>query len=68
LRPKEIETSKNREPQNVRANYLNLKPIATEAFGGRMKTLWKTVWDNTDLAKVELWTEELDKKSSSNHY
>jgi hypothetical protein len=44
------------------ANYPNIKPVATEAFGGRIKILGKTVTDNTDMAKVETWAEQLGKK------
>jgi hypothetical protein len=42
-----------------------VKPVATEAFGGRMKILRKIVLVNLDLAKVETWAEELGKKFSS---
>jgi hypothetical protein len=51
--------------ETVLANYPNVKPVATEAFGGRMKMLGRTIFDNIDLAKVEAWAEELGKKFSS---
>ncbi|UCH31880.1 MAG: hypothetical protein JSV05_00290 [Candidatus Bathyarchaeota archaeon] len=47
---------------NVLANYPNVKTVATEAFGGRMKMLWKTVLDNFDQAKIRAWAEKLGSK------
>jgi menaquinone-dependent protoporphyrinogen IX oxidase len=47
---------------NVLVNYPNFKPIATEAFGGRIKILGKMVSDSSDMAKVRVWAEELGKK------
>lgn len=44
------------------ANYPNIQPVSTEAFGGRIKILGKMVSDTTDLAKVEAWAETLGKK------
>ncbi len=63
--PEKYQKAKIEYIENVLANYPNVKPIATEAFGGRMKVLWKT-WDYTDLAKVEAWAEELGKIFISN--
>ena len=48
--------------ENTLAKYPNINPVSTEAFGGRIKILRKTMVDNTDLAKVEAWAEELGKK------
>lgn len=41
---------------------IHIKPVAAEAFGGRIKILVKTVSDNRDMAKVRAWAEELGKK------
>ena len=47
---------------NVLVNYPNFKPMAAEAFGGRIKILGKIVSDSSDMAKVRAWAEELGKK------
>ena len=44
------------------AKYPKISPVSTEAFGGRIRYFGKTMVDNTDLAKVEAWAEELGKK------
>jgi hypothetical protein len=44
------------------AKYPKINPIGAEAFGGRIRYLRKTMLDNTDLAKVHVWAEELGKK------
>lgn len=41
--------------------YPNLKPVAAEAFGGRMKIFFKTT-DNRDVDKVRAWADEVGKK------
>jgi menaquinone-dependent protoporphyrinogen oxidase len=46
----------------VLANYPNVKTVATEAFGGRMKLLGKTLFDNVDPAKIRAWAETLGSK------
>lgn len=46
----------------VLAKYPHIKPVAAEAFGGRMKMLGKTVKDNCDMDKVRVWAEEVGKK------
>jgi menaquinone-dependent protoporphyrinogen oxidase len=60
--PASYEKAKVKFVENTLANYPKIKPVATEAFGGRIKILGKTVTDNTDMAKVEAWAEELGKK------
>ena len=60
--PAKYQEAKVKFVENVLANYPNVKPVATEAFGGRMKILGKMVFDNLDLARVEAWAEELGKK------
>ncbi len=44
------------------AKYPKVNAVSTEAFGGRIKILGKTVSDSTDLSRVEAWAEELGKK------
>ena len=48
--------------KNVLAKYPHVKPVAIEAFGGRMKIMGKTVTDNYKAEKVKTWAEELGKK------
>jgi menaquinone-dependent protoporphyrinogen IX oxidase len=64
--PEKYEQAKVKFVENVLAEYPSVKPVATEAFGGRMKILGKTIFDNMNLAKVEAWAEELGKKFSEN--
>lgn len=45
---------------DVLANYPNLKTLSTEAFGGRMKVLGKTVFNKFDPNKVRSWAEKLN--------
>jgi menaquinone-dependent protoporphyrinogen IX oxidase len=40
----------------------SLKPIAVEAFGGRMKMLGKVLWDSRDQSKVREWAIALGKQ------
>ncbi len=47
---------------DVLAKYPHVKPIAAEAFGGRMKMFGKTVEDNCDMEKVRAWADEVGKK------
>lgn len=51
--PEKYATAKTKFLDNVLPNYPNVQPVSTEAFGGRMKILGKTVLDNINLAKVE---------------
>jgi menaquinone-dependent protoporphyrinogen IX oxidase len=60
--PKTYEDSCTKYLTNVLANYPNVKPVATEAFGGRMKILGKTVFDKFDPAKIRAWAENLGNK------
>lgn len=62
--PEKYEQAKVKYIENVLANYPNLVPVATEAFGGQMKILGKTIYNNMDLDKAEAWAEELGKKFS----
>ncbi len=60
--PKAYADAKAKFVEGTLAKYPNVNPVSTEAFGGRIKILGKTVSDNTDLAKVEAWAVELGKK------
>jgi menaquinone-dependent protoporphyrinogen IX oxidase len=48
--------------EDTLSKYPNINAVATEAFGGSVKMLGKTVTDNTDLSRVEAWAGELGKK------
>lgn len=48
--------------KNPLANHPNIEPVATEAFGGRMKILGITISDTTDTDKVEAWADKIGKK------
>jgi menaquinone-dependent protoporphyrinogen oxidase len=41
--------------------YPHVKPVAAEAFGGRMKIFGKMITDNYDVEKVKTWIEEVGK-------
>jgi len=58
--PKKYEEAYKNYVTDVLANYPNLKPISTEAFGGRMKILGKTVFDTFDSKKIKNWAEKID--------
>jgi menaquinone-dependent protoporphyrinogen oxidase len=60
--PGSYENAKARFVENTLSKYPKINPVSTEAFGGRIRMLRKTMVDNTDLAKVEAWAEELGKK------
>jgi menaquinone-dependent protoporphyrinogen IX oxidase len=62
--PKAYADAKAKFVENTLANYPNVNPVSTEAFGGRFKILGKTVTDTTDISRVEAWAEELGKKFS----
>jgi menaquinone-dependent protoporphyrinogen IX oxidase len=58
--PKNYEDACTKYLTDVLANYPDLKVVATEAFGGRMKVLGKTVFDNFKPEKIREWAEKLD--------
>ena len=60
--PNKYEEACTKYITDVLANYPNVKTVATEAFGGRMKMLWKTVFDNFNPAKIRAWAEKLGSK------
>ncbi len=63
--PESYANAKVKYIENVLVNYPEVKPVATEAFGGRAKILGKTLYNNIDFAKVTVWAEELGKKLSA---
>jgi menaquinone-dependent protoporphyrinogen IX oxidase len=60
--PGSHDNAKIRFAEHTLSKYPNINVVSTEAFGGRIRYLRKTMLDNTDLAKVEVWAEELGKK------
>ncbi len=60
--PGSYKNAKTKFVENTLAKYPKINPVGTEAFGGRIRYFRKTMVDNTDLAKVEVWAEELGKK------
>jgi len=60
--PGSYENAKAKFVENTMAKYPKINPVSTEAFGGRIRYFRKTMLDNTDLAKIEAWAEELGKK------
>jgi|WetSurMetagenome_2_1015567.scaffolds.fasta_scaffold05490_3 menaquinone-dependent protoporphyrinogen IX oxidase len=60
--PGSHDNAKTRFVEHTLAKYPNINVVSTEAFGGRIRYLRKTMLDNTDLVKVEVWAEELGKK------
>jgi menaquinone-dependent protoporphyrinogen IX oxidase len=58
--PEKYEEACTKYLADVLANYPNLKTVNTEAFGGRMKVLGKTVFDKFDPNKIRNWAEKLD--------
>jgi menaquinone-dependent protoporphyrinogen oxidase len=60
--PASYEKAKVKFIEDTLAKYPNINPVATEAFGGRVKMLGKTVTDDTDFSRIEAWAEELGKK------
>jgi len=60
--PKSHEQAITKYIKNVLEKYPHVKPVAVEAFGGRMKMLGKTIKDNCDMEKVRAWVEEVGKK------
>jgi len=60
--PGSHDNAKIRFVEHTIVKYPKINVVSTEAFGGRIRYLRKTMLDNTDLAKVEVWAEELGKK------
>jgi menaquinone-dependent protoporphyrinogen oxidase len=60
--PKKYDESCSKYLTDVLAQFPNLKTVATEAFGGRMKILGKQLFDNLDPAKIRAWAETVGSK------
>ena len=60
--PKNYEESCEKYVNEVLAKYPNVKTVATEAFGGRIKVLGRTLFNNIDAEKIRLWAEVLGNK------
>ena len=60
--PGSYENAKSGFVEKTLAKYPKVNVVSAEAFGGRIRYFGKTMVDNTDLAKVEVWAEELGKK------
>lgn len=58
--PKNYEDACTKYLTNVLANYPDLKVMSREAFGGRMKALGRTVFDNFKPEKIREWAEKLN--------
>ncbi len=56
------DTAKKKFVENTLAKYPKITAVSTEAFGGRIRYVGKTMVDNIDLAKVEAWALDLGKK------
>jgi menaquinone-dependent protoporphyrinogen oxidase len=62
--PKSHDEAVSKYLNTVLAKYPHVKPVATAAFGGRMKMFGKVQSDTCDPEKVRLWAEEVGKKLS----
>jgi menaquinone-dependent protoporphyrinogen IX oxidase len=60
--PGSHDNAKARLVDKTLTKYPLLSIEGSEAFGGRIRYFNRTMLDNTDLAKVETWAEELGKK------
>jgi menaquinone-dependent protoporphyrinogen oxidase len=60
--PGSYDNAKAKFVENTLAKYPKINPVSTEAFGGRIRYFRKTMVDNTDLAKVEVWAEQLGRQ------
>ena len=56
------DAAKTKFVENTLTKFPQINAVSTEAFGGRIRYLRKTMVDNTDMLKVEAWAEELGKK------
>ncbi|MEM2927536.1 MAG: flavodoxin domain-containing protein [Nitrososphaerota archaeon] len=60
--PKSYENAIKKYIKNVLEKYPNVKPIAIEAFGGRIRILGFNIVNNFNIEKIKVWTEELGKE------
>jgi menaquinone-dependent protoporphyrinogen oxidase len=59
--PDKHEQSITKYITKILEKYPHVKPVAVEAFGGRMKIFGKMITDNYDAEKVKVWIEEVGK-------
>jgi len=60
--PGSYKNAKTKFVENTLTKYPKINIVSAEAFGGRIRYFRRTMLDNTDLAKVEAWAEELGQK------
>ena len=60
--PGSYDNAKAKFVENTLAKYPKISAVSTEAFGGRIRYFRKTMVDKTDLAKVEVWAEQLGRQ------
>jgi menaquinone-dependent protoporphyrinogen IX oxidase len=60
--PKSYNNAIRKYIKNTLEKYPYLKPVATEAFGGRIKILGFNILNEFNIEKVKAWAEELSKK------
>jgi len=60
--PGSYENAKKKYTEKTLTKYPNIKFVCAEALGGRIRYFGKTMLDNRDPEKVEVWAEELGKK------
>ena len=60
--PKTYPTAVERYLYAVMKEHFNVKPVAMEVFGGRMKFAGRVTADNRDENKIERWANILGKK------
>ena len=60
--PGSYDNAKSKFVEKTLTKYPKIIFVGSEAFGGRIRYFKKTMLDNTDLTKVEVWAEELGKK------
>ena len=60
--PGSYDNAKKQFIEKTLAKYPKVNFVGSGAFGGRIRYFGKTMLDNTDMAKVEAWAEELGQK------
>lgn len=60
--PEKYEEAITKYIDDVLAKYPHVKPVAAEAFGGRMKMFGKKVEDNCDIEKVRTWADSVSEE------
>jgi len=60
--PKSYENAIKKYIKNILEKYPHIKPIATEAFGGKIRIIGFNIANNFNIDKIKAWAEELGKK------